>query len=170
MKKCVCIWMCVSTHNSNNISVTLVTNLINWGLDPLFSFLVSKLNCCYHCVSGTDSDVAYTEYSLFSSHCFTALNVLSHRFWNINCGEKLDLCSHKIKWSKGLKRTQLGQSQGKICAIYWHMYICICIMLTGVQWFNSASCPWERRVAWSCSESFFIKFWQHRGYKKVTQE
>lgn len=76
-------------------------------------------------------------------------------FFNLNCSEKLDLCSHKIKWSKRLKRTRWGQSPGKICAIYWHMYICIYIMLTGVQWFNSASCPWERRVAWSCSKSFF---------------
>lgn len=75
--RCVSVFVCASMRYSN-ISVTLVTNPIYRGLDPLFSFFVSKLNSCYRRVSGTETQRRLNiEYSLFSSKYFTAFNGLN---------------------------------------------------------------------------------------------
>lgn len=52
VNNCVCIYG--SPPHPGNISVTLVTNLITSGLNPLFIVSVFKMNRCYRHVSGTE--------------------------------------------------------------------------------------------------------------------
>lgn len=121
----VCAYRCVCPHKAPTTSVLpwllilLTEDWIHYSASWSQSWTVVITVC-----QGQRLRHEYIEYSLFSSHCFTTLNVLSHLFFLYKLQWKAGFMQSQNKMKRVAEKDTVGTKPGKImCDLLTYVYM-----------------------------------------------